>query len=130
MDDIKKPLLKATKKDIKNLINDHTFLVENQNKGEPVTPCMYVYKYKNQSDGSLNKLKPRIVVRGDPQNKELVVDIWSPTASMRNLRFVLAGASKHKAIVHQLYFIGALLQETNKNIVFVNLDSRYTDYFP
>ena len=38
---------------------------------------------KIQSDGSLDKLKLRIVVRGDLQNKELVVDTWSPTASMR-----------------------------------------------
>ena len=94
-DDIKKPLLKATQKDIKNLINDHTFLVENQNKGEPVTPCMYVYKYKNQSDGSLNKLKLIIVVSGYIQNKELVGYNWSPTASMRTLKYLLADAVKH-----------------------------------
>ena len=35
----------------------------------------------------------------------------------------------HKAIVHQLYFIGAFLQEKVKKIVFVKLDIRYTDYF-
>ena len=29
--DIKKPLIKATKNDIKNLINNHNFLVEDQN---------------------------------------------------------------------------------------------------
>ena len=57
-------------------------------------------------------------------------DTWSPTASMRTLKYFLAGAAKHKARVHQLYFIGALLQAKVKNRVFVKLDIRYTDYFP
>ena len=35
---------------------------------------MDVYKAKIQSDGSLDKLKLRIVVRGDLYNKELVGD--------------------------------------------------------
>ena len=68
-ENIKKPWIKATIKEIKNLINNQTFLIEYQNEGEPVTPCIDVYKAKIQSDGSLDKLKLRIVVRGDLQNK-------------------------------------------------------------
>ena len=49
---------------------------------------------KNQSDGSLDKVKLRIVVRGDLQNKELFGDTWSPTASMRNLKYFLIDAMK------------------------------------
>ena len=94
-------------------------MIEYQNEGEPVTPRMDVYKDKIQYDGSLDKLKLRIVVRGDFQNKEMVGDIWSPTASMRTLKYFLADAAKHKAIVHQLYFIGSLLQAKVKNRVFV-----------
>ena len=60
---IKKPWLKATLKEIKNIINNQTFLIEYQNEGEPVTPCMDVYKANIQSDGSLDKLKLRIVIR-------------------------------------------------------------------
>ena len=63
-ENIKKPWLKATLKEIKNLINNQTFMIEDQNEGEPVTTCMDVYKSKIQSDGSLEKLKLRIVVRG------------------------------------------------------------------
>ena len=92
-----------------------------------MTPCMDVYKAKIQSDGSLDKLKLRILGEGDLQNKELVGDTWSPTASMRTLKYFLADATKYKEISHQLDFIGAFLQEKQKNRVFVNLDSRYTD---
>ena len=37
---------------------------------------MDVYKAKIQSDGSLDKLKLRIVVRGDLKNKKMVGDTW------------------------------------------------------
>ena len=89
-ENIKKPWLKANLKEIKNLINNQTFLIEDQNEGEPVTPCMDVYKAKIQSDGSLDNLKLRIVVRVDLQNKEMVVDTWIPTAYMRTLKYFLS----------------------------------------
>ena len=83
------------------------------------------FKANIQSDGSLDKLKLRIVVRGDVQNKELVGDNWSPTAYMRTFKYVLTGEIKQKARVHQLDFIGKFLQAKVKNGVFVKLDSRY-----
>ena len=49
---------------------------------------------------------------------------------MKNLKYLFSDAVKHKARVHQLYFIGELLQEKLKNRIFVKLDSRYADYFP
>ena len=73
-EDIRKPWFKDTLKEIKNIINNQTFMIEDPKDGEPVTPCMDVYKAKIQSDGSLDKLKLRIVVRGDLQNKEMIVD--------------------------------------------------------
>ena len=39
---IKKPWIKETLKELKNLINNQTLLTEDHNEGEPVTPCMYV----------------------------------------------------------------------------------------
>ena len=121
--------MKATLKEIKNLINIQTFLIEDPKDGEPANPCMDVYKATIQSDGSLDKLKLRIVVRGDLQNKEMVGDTWSPTASMKTLKYFLADAAKHRARVHQLDFIGAFLQAKVKNRVVVTLNIRYADYF-
>ena len=115
-DDIKKPWIKATLKEIKNLINNQTFLVEYPEKDDHVAPCMDVYKYKIKSDESLDKLKLIIVVRGYLQNKELIGDTWSPTASMWTLIYLLADATKHKARVHQLDFIGELLQAKVKKV--------------
>ena len=129
-ENIRKTWLKATLKEIKNLINNQTFMIEDPKDGEPVTPCMDVYKAKIQSDRSLDKLKLRIVVRGDLQNKEMTGDTWSPTASMRTLKYFLADAAKHRAIVHQIDFIDAFMQANVKNRVFVKVDMRYAAYFP
>ena len=90
---------------------------------------MDVYLAHIQSDGSLDNFKLKIVVRVDLQNKEMVGDTCSPTASMRTLKYFLSDAAKHKAEFHQLYFIGSFLQAKVKNRVFVKLDVRYTDYF-
>ena len=35
---MKKPWLKATLKEIKNLINNHTFMIEDPKDGDPTTP--------------------------------------------------------------------------------------------
>ena len=97
--DIRKPWLKATLKEIHNLINNKTLLDEPK-KRDHVTPCMYVYKSKIQYDVSLNTLKLIIVVIGYLHNKNLIGDSWSPTDSMRTLKYFLADAVKHKIIVH------------------------------
>ena len=83
-----------------------------------MTPFMDFKKAKIQSYVSLDKIKLRTLVRRDLHNKELVGDTWSPTASMRNLKYFFADATKYKARVYQLDFIGALLQAKVKNGVF------------
>ena len=108
-DEIKKPWLKANLKEIKNLINNKNFIVEDEDKDEPVTQCMDVYISKTKSYWSLDKLKLVIAVREDLQNKESVVDTWSPTSSMNTTKSFLADTTKDKARLHQLDFIGALL---------------------
>ena len=98
-------------------------------KGYPVKPCMYVYMENIQSDGSLDKLKLRIVVRGEFHNKEIIGDNWSPTEQASTLKYLLADDPTNKPIVHQLDFIGTFLQANVKHRVFVKLNSRYEEYF-
>ena len=57
-------------------------------------------------------------------------ETWSPTASLRTVKFFLADAARHKARVKQLDFIGAFLQAKAKSRVFVRLDAKYADFFP
>ena len=74
--------------------------MEDPSKGKTLAPCMDMYKSKIQSDGSIDKLKLRILVRGDLHNKEMFGDTWYPTSSTRTIKNNLTDASKHKSRVH------------------------------
>ena len=127
---IKNLRLKKNQKEITNLINNQNFLFQEPEKGDTVNLFMDVNKSKIYYDGSLYKLKLRIMIRGDIKNKYLFGDTWSSTAFMRTLKYFSANAAKHKERVHKLDFIGSFLQAKIINKVFVKLDSRYAEYFP
>ena len=78
---------------------------------------MYVYEAKIQSDGSIDKLKLRIVVRGTLKNNEMIGNTWDPTASMRILKYFLSDYLTNKERVNQLDFIGKFLQANVKHRV-------------
>ena len=103
---------------IKNIVNNQNFLMDGPEKRYPVTPFMDVYKEKIQSNGSIDKLKLRTVVRGDFKNKEMIGETCSPTESMRTLNYFLEDSSNNKSIVHQLYFIGEFIQDNIKHKLF------------
>ena len=54
-DDINKYWLKENLKEIHNLIKNQISQIEDQNEGEPVTPCMDVYKVHLNFDLQLGK---------------------------------------------------------------------------
>ena len=45
---INQPWLQATQKEIKNIINNQTFLFQEPEKGEPLTPYMDVYIWESR----------------------------------------------------------------------------------
>ena len=47
LEDINTSWINATLREIQNLINNQNFLVQNTENGEPVAPCMDVYKAQN-----------------------------------------------------------------------------------
>jgi hypothetical protein len=71
--------------------------------------------------GTLDKLKTRLVVRGDLQSKIISEDTWSPTASFRALKMFLALACKCKVRVKHLDFVGAFLQANIRARIFVTI---------
>ena len=55
-------------------------------KGEPVTPCIDLFKAKIKSDGSLDKLKLIMLVREELQNNDIIGYTWYPTAKISTLK--------------------------------------------
>ena len=127
---VKEAWLKAYYKELKVLVSSGTFSLEPMLEGEVAIPTMETNRVKLQSDGTLDKLKNRIVVRGDLQNKQSTEDKWSPTASFRSLKMVLAHAARLKVRVRQMDFIGAFLQAKVRSRVFIKMPAIYGDLFP
>ncbi len=128
---VKTAWLGAVKKEIKTLVDAHTFVHDSMREGEKSIPVMELFKVKIKSDGSLDKLKCRMVVRGDLQTKLDTEDKWSPTASFRALKMFLAPAAKLRVRIKQLDFIGAYLQAKTRSRLFVMIYHRYlVFYFP
>ena len=84
---------------------------------------------KLKSDGTLDKLKNHLVVRGDLQ-KNIEEDKWSPTASFRALKLFMAHAARLKVRVRQLDFVGAFLQAKVCSRIFVIHPGIYGSIFP
>jgi hypothetical protein len=127
---VRREWLKSVKKELKALIDAKTFAKDTMNPGEKSTPVREIFKVKIQSNSSLDKLKTRIVVRGDLQDKSISEDKWSPTASFRSLKMFLAHASCLKVRVRQLDFIGAFLQAKMQTRMFVTIPQIYGILFP
>jgi hypothetical protein len=127
---IKEAWLKAYYKEIKVLITSGTLSIEKMLPGEVAIPTMETNRVKLLSDGTLDKLKNRIVVRGDLQNKQSLEDKWSPTASFRSLKMFLAHAARLKVRVRQMDFIGAFLQAKVRSRVFIKMPAVYGEIFP
>ena len=127
---VKAAWLKAYHKELKVLISSGSFSIEPMLEGEVAIPTMETNRVKLQSDGTLDKLKNRIVVRGDLQNKHSTEDKWSPTASFRSLKMFLAHACRLKVRVRKMDFIGAFLQAKVRSRVFIKLPAFYGELFP
>jgi hypothetical protein len=71
-DDVRSAWLHAIRMEIKNLIDHGTFILgEQPHKGELIIPVKLVLKAKQTATGNLEKLKARLVARGDLEKRLL-----------------------------------------------------------
>jgi len=128
---VKSAWLKSVKQELKTLIDSGTFVSDTMKEGKVSTPIMEIFKVKIKSDGSVDKLKTRLVVRGDLQTAALSEDKWSPpTASFCSLKMFLAHAARLKARVKQLDFVEAFLQVNTRTRIFVTIPLIFGNLFP
>ena len=85
---------------------------------------------KIQSDGSIEKLKLRILVGGDLQNNEVIRDIWYPTASMRTLKYFPRKCFHEQSKGTPIGFHWSISTVQCKPYSLVKLDIRYGEYLP
>jgi hypothetical protein len=87
---------------------EHESLMKNQTwdltalpSGKKPIGCKWVYKVKYKEDGTLDKYKARLVVKGFSQREGIdYEETFSPTAKMSIIRLVLAMVAQQGWKVH------------------------------
>ena len=90
---------------------------------------MIVFKVKVTSKGFLDKLKARIVARGDLMDRG-DEGTWSGCFSGKTVKCFLVDAAHHKRNAKQLDFIGAFLQTLARGRLWIQLPKEYAEYLP
>ena len=79
------------------------------------------FRTKLKADGTVEKLKSRICLRGDQQAQTGDWDTWCKIGGFSAVKIFLALAAQHKCKVYQLDYIGAFLQAPAQSRVITTL---------
>ncbi|MFS7996236.1 putative RNA-directed DNA polymerase [Helianthus anomalus] len=94
----------------------------------PVTRCMWIFRHKFKSDGSLERYKARLVVNGNSQTVGIdCEDTFSPVVKPATIRIVLSVAVCRSWPIHQLDVKNAFLHGDLKETVFMHQPPGFVD---
>ena len=93
--------------------------------GHPVIPATWVQCIKRHPDGSLNKRKSRLCIRGDLQRSSFTGNAYSPLVGWPTIRAALLLAATHGWHSRQVDFTLAFCQSPQKRPVYMELPQYY-----
>jgi len=102
----------AINKEIKALKSNETWDFANLPKGKKPIGCKWIFKIKDNSDGTIERQKARLVAKGYTQLEGInFIDTFSPIAKLTIVRLILAIAATKDWYLHQLDVDNAFLHE-------------------
>ena len=129
--EIRKAWIKAFVKELKGVIIDRqAFEMFDPLPSDKVIPISDVHRCKISQDGTIEKLKSRVVFRGDLYEPEEKMDTWNPHASFLSLKVFLATCARFKVRPVQTDFLLAYLQSDMRERVFVRFPANWADFVP
>jgi hypothetical protein len=123
--------IKAFVKEFHGLvITQKAVMVDEPKPHEPVVPVRDLYKCKLDKFGNIDKLKARIVFRGDMYDPLDPLDSWNPHASWFSLRMFCAVCAKYNIFLSQTDFVMAYLQVKMKEWVHISFPTFWAEHLP
>lgn len=112
----------------KQLKKNHTWEVVDFPEGKNVIGLKWVFKTKFQAGGSIQKHKPRLVVRGFAQQEGIdCEETFSPIARFEIVRMILALAAQKEWKVFQFDVKSAFLNGDLNEEVYVSMPPGFED---
>ena len=120
----------AIRKELHELLKRGTWrLIERDKASAPPLPLKWVFNYKFDQDGYLQRCKARICVRGDLQDDDGSVETYAATLAARTFRIAMATAARFDLDIRQFDVSNAFLYSDLKKDqpVYVQLPKGYVE---
>ncbi|KAJ0507783.1 putative RNA-directed DNA polymerase [Helianthus annuus] len=93
----------AIQDEMDSIMHNNTWKLTDLPPGCKPLGCKWIFKRKMKVDGSIDKFKARLVIQGFRQKEGIdFFDTYAPVARISTIRLLLALASIHNLVIHQM----------------------------
>lgn len=124
----KKEWKKAIESELKSLHDNDTWELVELPKGRKAIPSKWIFRIKTNPDGSIDKYKARLVVKGYSQKKNIdYYETFSPVVKSSTIRAVLSVAAREKLKLAQFDVSTAFLYGTLEEDIYMKPPEGYNN---
>ncbi|GJR31245.1 zinc finger, CCHC-type containing protein [Tanacetum coccineum] len=115
---------KADNDEIDSIMGNNTWVLADLPRGCKPLGCKWIFKRKLKVDGTLEKFKARLVIQGFRQKSGIdYFDIYALVECISTIRLLIALASIHNLIIHQIDVRTTILNGELERVVSTLMDT-------